>query len=251
MTNGGSERVGPQELAGFADSLRRPNCSWTDTMPMRWELDHVFIATPDPEFEAIASKFGFAFTDRRTHRGQGTTNACAPFENAFFELLFPAVADELGSDVVRPLGLRERIDWEQTGACPFGVCFRPTGDLPEGAMLPFETWLYCPAYVPPGSSVPIVTPPGHLLEPLLFLMRRPRAPASGLGAVHRGSTRTLTGIVVHTPHEIVSPSVKWFTEHRLVSVVHAPEYLLEIVWDHGKNGQTERLARPLPLAVSW
>ena len=79
-----------------------------------WELDHVFIATSEPRSEAVASEFGMTFTERRAHRGQGTSNACALFENAFFELLVAAKPDELDSDVVRPLGLNERIHWQQT-----------------------------------------------------------------------------------------------------------------------------------------
>ena len=56
-----------------------------------------------------------------------------------------------------------------------------------------------------------------------------------------------------SPGEIVAmlPSVKWFTEHRLISIVRAPEYLLKLVWDDGRAGQTGRIAGPLPLAVSW
>lgn len=172
-------------------------------------------------------------------------------ENAFFELLFPAASDELGAEVVRPLGLMERIEWDRTGARPFGICFRPSDGLSEDAILPVETWPYSPAYVPDGSSVPIVTPPRRLLEPLVFLTKRPRAPGSGPGAVHRGSRRNLTGVIVHTPHPVVSPTMKWFTEHHLVSVKQGPEYLLEMVWDAGKERRTERLARPLPLAISW
>ena len=220
-------------------------------MPMRWELDHVFIATADQRLEAIASEFGLVFDDHRRHRGQGTANACARFENAFFELLFAAIPHELESDVVRPLGLKERIDWKQTGACPFGVCFRPVDDLPAGAILPFETWPYSPAYVPPGSSVPIVTPRRQLLEPLLFLMRQPRSGTGGPGVMHRGSRRTLTAVNIHSPHKVVSASVEWFIDHGLVSVVPATEYLLEMVWDHGKDDQLERLAQPFPLAVRW
>jgi hypothetical protein len=30
----------------------------------------------------------------------------------------------LRSDLVKPLGLNERIHWRTTGACPIGICFR-------------------------------------------------------------------------------------------------------------------------------
>jgi hypothetical protein len=163
---------------------------------MRWELDHVFIATPDRGLEAVASAFGLTFTSRRVHQGQGTANSCAVFENAFFELLFPGTPEELESEVVRPLGLKERINWQTTGACPFGVCFRPVDAQPDDVTLPFETWPYRPAYVPSGSTIPVVTPRDSLFEPLVFLLNRPRAPGSAVGALHRGSRRAVTALSI-------------------------------------------------------
>ena len=217
---------------------------------MRWHLDHVFVATPDPGAEALATEFGLAFTERRRHVGQGTANACALFENAYLELLFPAEAEELESEVVRPLGLKERIEWERTGACPFGICFRPE-ELVDDAASAFETWPYRPSYLPPGSRIPIVTPPGQLLEPLIFLMKRPRPSGAEPGVEHRGAKRTITAVIIHSPHEVASRPSKWFFDQGLVSLERSAEYLLEIVWDDRKQRKTERLGRSLPLAFSW
>lgn len=64
---------------------------------MSWELDHVFFATVDAgAVEAELTAFGFAFTVRRDHPGQGTANACAQFENAFVEILRPRDPEETG-----------------------------------------------------------------------------------------------------------------------------------------------------------
>lgn len=218
---------------------------------MRWELDHVFVATPDPKAEASAVEFGLAPTDRRHHEGQGTVNACALFENAYLELLFSANEAELASTLVQPLGLAERIDWKRTGACPFGVCFRPADAAFDGAALPFETWPYRPAYVAPGSSIPIVTPARQLFEPLVFLSKRPRPPGTEAGVEQRGARRTLTEVIIHSPHDATSTAVKWFVDSGLFSIVRSAEYLLEMVWDQGKDGKTERLDPSLPLAVTW
>ena len=219
---------------------------------MNWELDHVFIATADPRCEAVASEFGMTFTERRAHQGQGTTNACAMFENAYFELLFASKPDELESDVVRPLGLYERIHWQQTGACPFGVCFRPSAPLSDEVALPFETWPYRPAYVPAGSSIPIVTPRRSLFEPLVFLMSRPRLPSTSRDSVlHRGSKRILTAISLQSPHQAQSPAVRWFMNNGLLPLARGTDYLMSLVWDGGCTGSIEQLVAPLPLAVSW
>ena len=218
---------------------------------MDWEVDHVFIATADPRCEAIASEFGMTFTERRAHRGQGTTNACALFENAFFELLFAAKSDELEADVVRPLGLNERIHWQQTGACPFGICYRPTAPLPDEVTLPFETWPYRPSYIPVGSSISVVTPRQSLFEPLVFLSKRPRPSSTSIDPVlHRGSKRTLTAISLQSPHQPQS-AVSWFIDNGLLPLAYGNDYLMSMVWDGGQAGNVERLAAPLPLVVSW
>jgi hypothetical protein len=217
---------------------------------MAWELDHVFLATADPAFEAIARDFGIQFTRRSGHQGQGTANACAMFENAFLELLFPLQADEIVSDVVSPLGLDERTRWRETGACPFGICFRPREPVPDQGALPFQTWPYCAAYLPVGASIPIATPRGSLFEPLVFLMTNPRPPTA-FGVSHRGARRTLTAVCVQSPHDVHSSAVRWFIEGGLLQFRRGPEYLLELIWDGGQTGASERLPAPLPLSIRW
>jgi hypothetical protein len=217
---------------------------------MAWEIDHVFVATSDPTLEATARDFGLQFTRRSVHQGQGTANACAVFENAFLELLFPVQADEIVSDVVRPLGLDERTRWRETGACPFGICFRPLEPVPNEAALPFETWPYRPAYLPVGGSIPVVTPRGSLFEPLVFVTTQPRPPNVFQGSAHRGFRRRLTALSIQSPHDVQAPGVRWFIDGGLLSFQRGPEYLLELIWDGGKDGASERLPA-LPLGVRW
>jgi len=218
---------------------------------MPWELDHVFLATSDPSLEALARDFGLQFTRRGVHHGQGTANACAMFDNAFLELLFPVQPDEIVSELVRPLGLDERTRWRETGACPFGICFRPLEPVPDVGALPFETWPYRAAYLPAGASLPIVTPPGSLREPLVFVMTQPRPPGQLQGSPHRGARRTLTAVSVVSPQDVGSPALRWIIVGGLLSVRRGPEYLPELIWDGGQTGASERLPAPLPLAVRW
>ena len=221
-------------------------------MKLSWELDHVFIATTDPQLESLASDFGLTFSERRTHRGQGTANACAIFENAFLELLFGVNRDELESETVRPLALSERVRWQDTGACPFGICFRPTEPVQEDTQLPVETWPYRPSYVPAGSSIPVVTPPRSLSEPVVFLMTRPRTPSAfARSALHRGSKRTLTSVSLQSPNKVESSALQWFIGQGLFSVSPGTEYVMELVWDGGSTGNVERLPGPIPLAFRW
>src|SRR5258708_32401945 len=89
-------------------------------------VDHVFICVENPHAaERALADFGVQFGRRRIHQGQGTANACAFFDNAYLELLWRHDDDDLQSEVVRPLGLWERVRWRETGGSPFCVAFRP------------------------------------------------------------------------------------------------------------------------------
>ncbi len=221
-------------------------------MPSGWEIDHVFLATPAPSVvETALADFGMTFSERRVHPGQGTANACAIFENAFFELLHAYDAAELQSDVVAPLGLAERIDWSRTGACPFGICLRPTEGVADLAALPFATWMYAAAYLPADVGIPIVTPRGQLREPLMFLSTRAKVPA-GSSPQHRGKSRTLTAVRIQMPNAdpINSEGLAWCVASGRFSLVGGPCYLLELEWDHGVEGGAQTFP-DAPLAIRW
>jgi hypothetical protein len=141
-------------------------------MPL--ELDHVFISVDDAlAAEQALADFGVQFGLRAVHRGQGTANVCAFFDNAYLELLSRHDDQELQSNPVRPLGLWERLRWRQTGASPFGNALR-TGDFE----IPVNTWPYEATFLPPGSHIPIVTARNAWHEPLIFLIP-PDAVAAG------------------------------------------------------------------------
>ena len=223
---------------------------------MTWELDHVFLATSDADSaEQVLADFGLAFSERRVHSGQGTANVCAVFENAFFEILRPFDVRELGSASVKPLGLEERIHWHDTGACPFGVCFRPSAADGEPEPWSFETWPYEPPYLPRGTSVPIVTPPRCLADPLVFVTRRSRpaereSPGTSL---HRGARRTLTGVKIYrpSPRLTVSAGVRWFSENGHLAIEEGPAHVLELEWDHGSDRMTHVFPSALPIVLRW
>ena len=220
---------------------------------MTWELDHVLFADSDPaRVEESLVGFGLEFTLRRVHEGQGTANVCAVFDNAFFEVLFPHDTAQLQSDRVALLGLQERILWRETGACPFGVCFRSPGTTESGGDLPFATWEYAAPYLPEGMGLPIVTPGGRIEEPLVFLLGRTRAAGWAESRAHAGRHRVLTAVQIQRPADAsgLSEGVRWFVEQGLLSVTEGPEYLLTMQWDGGREGGFHRLP-DLPLAFCW
>jgi len=227
---------------------------------MRFELDHLFVATPEPAAaEREMAAFGIGFTRRTVHAGQGTANACASFEGTFLELLWAHDATELQAPAVRPLGLDARIRWRETGACPFGLAFRPEVPDSDAASWPFPTWRYEAPYFPPGLALPVVTPADRLDEPLVFIMRRPRpgAPggltAGGASPAHRGAPRTVTRLAVQSPPAAkpTSPGLRWFTGQGLFALASGLSPLLEMDWDGAGAGQSHRFSEAAPVLLRW
>jgi hypothetical protein len=222
---------------------------------MEWSIDHVFLATAAPDAaERELAAFGFVFSDRRVHRGQGTANAVARFENAYFELLHAIELAELRSPLVAPLSLDERIRWRETGACPFGVCLRRESDASAEAS-PLSTWDYVPSYRDATRPIRIVTPRAHAWEPLLFVDVRPRDDATKPrpSEPQRGARRTLTAVRIDLPrsgHER-SAGLRRFDGIAGFSLREGSSPLLELEWDHGREGQAHRFGAELPLVVRW
>ncbi len=222
---------------------------------MNWELDHVFIATPDlGRVERALSDLGLRFTRHVVHQGQGTANACAVFRNAFLEVLGIHDVDELESDLVHPLALWERIQWAETGACPLGICYRALDGILNVGGLPFESWHYKPTYLSSDASIPIVTPRRALTEPLIFLSADANRRTNLEEAAARyGETRTLTSVTLRRPSgaQPLSDGVRWFENHGLLSIELGPTCSIELEWDHGREGVCHRLRDETPLVLRW
>lgn len=227
---------------------------------MRFALDHMFVGTTAAAAaEREMAAFGITFTRRTVHAGQGTANACASFEGTFLELLWTHDATELRAPSVRPLGLDERIRWRESGACPFGLAFRPEDPDSDAVTWPFATWRYEAPYFPPGVALPVVTPADRLDEPLVFIIRRPKPgspgglPASGATPGHRGTPRTVTRVVVQSPPTArpPSPGVRWFMDQGLFTVAGGAAPLLDIEWDGATEGQAHRFSDDAPVLLRW
>src|SRR4051794_1439467 len=139
---------------------------------MSLSLDHVFICPVNPDAaERVLTEFGMQFSPHGIHRGQGTANVCAFFDNAYLELLWRHDDDDLQSEVVGPVGLWQRVRWMETGASPFGIAFRP-----DDSEVTVETWPYQAPFLQAGASIPIITPRFQWHEPLTFISLGSQAP---------------------------------------------------------------------------
>jgi hypothetical protein len=204
-------------------------------------LDHFYICVDDPAAaERALTDFGLQFTLHATHPGQGTTNACAFFENMYLELLIHRDEDELLSAPVRPLALWERLNWRHSGASPFGVGLRAaSGDA-------IDTWKYDAPFLPPGLHLPIVTPRDTPVQPLLFLIPADWPVRTLSATQHRGRRRTVTGIRIQGP-QVASDLLP---ADPVLELRTAAEHHLDVQWDHGIAGESWDFRPALPLTIN-
>jgi hypothetical protein len=222
---------------------------------MALELDHIFVlvSVGAPEAEQLRL-FGLSEGSPNVHPGQGTANRRFFFENAMLELIWVEDADEARSDLVAPTGLWERMQWQESGAAPFGICLRDrSGAAPE---LPFPTWAYRPPYLPLGSAIAIAAGM-PLAEPLLFASpfgRRPAAaaPEEREPLQHPAGMRELTAcrltLAASTPP---SAALRSIAELGVISVRDGDAPLLELWFDGGSRRQQADLRDALPLIMHW
>ena len=220
---------------------------------MALTFDHVFICSENPaEAERALTDFGLQFGRRRIHRGQGTANACAFFDNAYLELLWRHDDDELQSEVVGPVGLWQRVRWRETGASPFGIAFRP-----EDSEVPVETWPYLAPFLPGGANLPIVTPRFQWREPLTFISLTSQAPATlpperRPPLDHRGGHHRLTAVTIYKPEgQEISVGLKDLCKLGALALKSAAEHHIELELDDARRSESHDFRPTLPLVLRW
>lgn len=106
-------------------------------------------------------ELGLTENFRRTHPGQGTSNACFCFDNAYIEILWRHGKAEDRPEI-RRLNFARRANWRQTGASPFGIALR--GDSP----FPFPSWEYQPPFLPKDISLKVAQASDDPAQPFVF-----------------------------------------------------------------------------------
>ena len=215
---------------------------------MALALDHVFICAADPRAaERALTEAGVQIGLRAIHSGQGTSNACAFFDNAYLELLLPHDDQELDSAPVRPLALRDRLRWRQTGASPIGLALRAGNVAPS-----VTTWPYAAPFLPRGSTIPIVTPPDAAHLPLLFLIPAALPVRREPSHEHRGKRRRLTRVRVCGPRvTALASAVAALCDPAAVVLEQAPDHHLELEWDEATADERHDLRPTLPVTLRW
>ncbi|MDM1764858.1 MULTISPECIES: VOC family protein [unclassified Acinetobacter] len=214
------------------------------------EIDHIFIRAQysAPEAEALKA-FGLTEASSNIHTGQGTANRRFFFQNAFLELIWLNDEIEAKSEITRPTQLYERLSDLDVAVSPFGVCFRPSNTTQHNAL--FQTWQYRPAYLPSQLYVEIAKN-NTLKEPMWFFLgfaSRPdqASPERRQPFTHTRGLSTLTETQISIPQLKQNLTVKAIQDIENLSLIDAETHLLEMTFDHGKQGLSHDFRPLLPL----
>jgi hypothetical protein len=223
---------------------------------MALQFDHLFICTSlnAPAAKRLAA-FGLREGEPNVHPGQGTACRRFFFRNAYLELLWVQDPGEAQSDLVRATHLWERWSGRHAGACPFGLCFRPTADHAGGP--PFSTWKYRPPYLPDSLSLAVGTNAATLTEPFLcylpFVRRPDSAPPSRLQPLdHASGLREITRVTLAGPWpERPSQALQALMRSELVGWRTSEAPLAELGFGGETSGKTQDFRPALPLVLRW
>jgi hypothetical protein len=223
---------------------------------MAFEFDHLFICTDIGACEAERLiSFGFIEGSSRIHRGQGTANRCFFFHNAMLEFLWVHSQEEAQSEPIYRTRLWERWSNRQDGACPFGICLRPTID--SVVPVAFPSWAYHPPYLPETLSIVVGTNSDVLTEPMLFQTpfgKRPdQFPAEKAQPLeHPVGLRQITRVEIISPvTNIPSLEFQAVIDTHQVKLRSGTKYCVELGFDGEIAGQQVDFQPELPLIVSW
>jgi len=222
------------------------------TMPLPssgFELDHFFVAVPDPgSGSGAVEAAGFLISPPHPHPGQGTASRGILFQNAYIEFIWLTDADEAASPPIRQTRLDSRID-PGSGACPFGIGLRKGG---EGeALIPFQTWAYRPPYLPEGAEFRMSASSVELGQPLVFFMpwlSGPGRPATE----HPNRAEKVTKLeIVLVDEGRESETLTAMAEASVASFHQGPDFFAEVELDGGRAGKSLDLRPEIPLRLRW
>jgi hypothetical protein len=215
---------------------------------MHIELDHLFICTDQgaPEAEELV-RFGLHEGPPNQHQGQGTANRRFAFLNGMIELVWVSDPAEARNESTRATQLWERWSARDSGACPFGICVRPTDPAPaQASQSPFPAWEYRPAYLPD----PLVMHIGEagIEEPMwVYLSFMRRAAREQWFVEHPAGMREITALTLTSLAPLSSTVSERMISNGILSSLYGPKYVLEIEFDGGRREQVVDFRPRLPL----
>jgi hypothetical protein len=224
---------------------------------MTIELDHVFVmcAAGAPEADAL-TRVGLTEGPPNAHAGQGTSCRRFFFERQYIELVWVHDAEQAHADraqwsQVARLGLTPRWTNRHATACLFGILLRPSAGV-ETLAVPFRTWRYTPAYLPPGVGIDVADDV-PLTEPFIAVMGAQRGPVrrDPVTTQHRLPVSSMTHVTIGMPHQPRATAARWLITAGLVTFERTDDYLLRVTLDDGVLGRAADLRPELALTLRW
>jgi hypothetical protein len=236
--------------------LGAPAMAPAQSSPSPLEVDNLFIfGRPGvPEVELLREAGLVVARDTFWHYGQGTASRSVLFENAYLELMWVTIDDELWA---ADSTLFKRGQALRTGTSPFGIGLRGTSD-PDS--VPFTTTRYAPEWLAPGTAFLLaatntdlrepdvaVVPPDLVLRPFFLWEPERRALVD-----HPLGVRRITGVQVLSPDlPENSPTMRGLEEAGIVQFGHAEGHVLVLELDGGQRGESRDLRPAIPLILRY
>jgi hypothetical protein len=218
------------------------------------EVDHVFVfsARNAPEGDELVAA-GFAEGSPNRHAGQGTACRRFFFANGMVELLYVVDLDLTRTGTAKPTCLAERWTGQDSGASPFGLCFRPVSGV--NIAPPFPTWVYGPRYLPGGvPAYEISQRCNQVAEPFIFYTPAFSSPDQypperSQPLEHPCGARKITSITLESP---VGPTPDLETASRLrdFNMTQTQRHHMLVELDNGRQNRSLTLTS-LPLSLHW
>jgi len=219
-------------------------------------VDHIFVLTEvgAPAADKLKS-LGLKESFGRVHKGQGTANRRFEFSNGFLELLWVHNAQEATTGPGAMLRLAERAASLKDNsacpfACPFGIILGPVNSSSE---LPFSGWSYQPEFFTPPMAFHVGKNSDQLAEPLLIYASFFKSPDNRdqQESSSQESFANLTHIKLSVASEALSEQLTAASLAHGLEILSSDEHLMELTFDHGRQGMRKDLRPDLPLIINW
>jgi hypothetical protein len=145
------------------------------------DLCHLFMFGTRGDVEVLG-ELGFVENFRRKHPGQGTSNACFCFDNAYLEILF--VDDEAALARLTRTGLPERSNWRFSKASPLESRSAPAANCR------FQHGIIARPICPKEWSSPSMRSRATLTRPSSSNLQAANDPIDGRQALREGARVT-------------------------------------------------------------
>jgi hypothetical protein len=213
------------------------------------ELDHTFfLVNSQNAAEDAVARLGLTETYRRQHPGQGTSNICCCFDNAFIEFLWVENPTEASSNPAHRLGLIER---SQLGNCPFGISWRGASAFRSPSV-----WRYTPSYLPADVSIDVLDDHSNYQLPVIFQSPGIAGPITWpeekrKNLQHKKGFGRIAKVILTVPHSLIEhENCKWLNASELILVSDDPENQFTLTFEvENRNGERAATIRLPSLSI--